>query len=239
MEFKLPRLKISQILNHFASKKIKKQKIYVPRITKKNLNEIAAITRVIERGGLPKYLVLKKLKGKLGHGIFLHPEAKPILKGEAIAPYSGEVLIGPQNFGESSDYMFSLITDLVLTKEEQRLLDPKAKYRPRRVYSIDLDADKQGNFTRYINHSEKPNVEALLLKIPANSVGLQPAPFEMIYVAKATILPGEQLLVCYEGEDKSYWSALGIKPFPMTAKTFRIDSTLKIYETQVRSSARR
>lgn len=229
MKFKLPRLKIKEKLKRFTARKIKSHDGYVPRASKRNLKELAAITRMIQRRGLPKHLVLKKLKGKVGFGIFLHPEAKPIQKGEAIAPYSGVVMIGPQNYGASSDYMFSLISDLVLTKEEQRLLDPKSKYRPRRVYSVDLDAEKEGNFTRFINHSEKPNIEAVLLKIPANAVGLQPAPFELIYVAKATIQPGEQLLVCYEGEDKSYWSALGIKPFPMTPKTFRINSSLKIY----------
>lgn len=224
MKFKLTRQKISKELSALASKKIRQNKIYIPRATKNNLADIAAVGRKMRKTGLPKHLVRKKLKGKLGYGIFLRSDAKPIRKGEAIAPYSGEVLLVPQNNEDDSDYIFSLITDLKLTRKEQYLLDPKSRYHPRRLYAIDLDAEKKGNFTRFINHSEKPNVEAHLLRIPANALGVRPAAFEIIYIAKKTIRPGEQLLVCYEGEDKSYWGAKNIKPFPMTPKTFQVDS---------------
>jgi hypothetical protein len=98
----------------------------------------------------------------------------------------------------------------------------------RRLYSVDLDADKKGNFTRFINHSEKPNIEAQFVKIPSNKLGISPGSCEVIYVAKKTIHPGEQLLVCYEGDDKSYWGALKIKPFPMTPKTFVLNSSCEI-----------
>jgi hypothetical protein len=188
------------------------------------LKEIAAISREIRKRGLPKHLVLKKLRGKLGYGVFLHPKARPIRKGAVIAPYAGVVLLEPQNDDGGSDYAFSLLPDLVLSREEQQALDPKRKYHPRRLYSLDLDADQKGNFTRFINHSAKPNVEAHFLRIPRNALGVPPAPFEIIYMANQTIEPGEQLLVCYEDEEKSYWGALGIKPFPMTPKTFRLNA---------------
>lgn len=228
MKFRLQRQEISKNLIDFGIKKIKQNKIYVPRATGKTLTALSKVLSEIKQNGLPKYLLLKKLKKNLGHGIFLHPEAKPIQKGEVIAPYSGEVFVFPQNEGDSSDYMFTLISDLRLTKEEQLIWDPSRRYHPRRLYSIDLDADKKGNFTRFINHSEKPNIEALFLRIPPNSLGLSPAPFELLYVAKKTIHPGEQLLVSYEGEDKSYWGALSIKPFPMTPKTFQIGSSFEV-----------
>ena len=227
MRFNLPRQEIAPELIAFGSKKIRKDKIYVPRATKKDLRGIAAICREIQKSGLPKHLVLKKLKGKLGHGIFLHPKASPIRKGEVIAPYSGVVLLAPQNDGGPSDYAFSLFPDLLLTREEQRAFDPESKYHPRRLYSLDLDADKKGNFTRFINHSAKPNVEAHLLRIPSNSLGVPPAPFEIIYIASKDIQPGEQILVCYEDGEKSYWGVLKIKPFPMTPKTFQLDASLK------------
>ncbi len=225
MKFKLARLKISKELNVFSSQMIKKHKVDVLRATKNNLTEIAAISQEIQENGLPKHLVLKKLKGGIGHGIFLHPEAKPILKGEMIAPYSGEVFLSPQNQEDDSDYMFSLIADLLLTKKEQTHFDPENRYHPRRLYSLDLDARKQGNFTRFINHSEKPNIEAKLLRFPSDSLG---ATFEIVYFAKKNIRPGEQLLVCYDGDDDSYWGALNIKPFLMTPKTFQLNSSLKI-----------
>ncbi len=234
MEFNLLRQEISQELKDFGAKKIKQHKIYVPRATQKTLRSLAKVLEEIRQHGLPKYLVLKKLKKGLGYGIFLHPEAKPILKGDVIAPYSGEVSLSPQNQSNSSDYIFSLLIDLHLTRKEQHFWDPKRCYHPRRLYSIDLDACKKGNFTRFINHSEKPNIEAKFLRIPKNSFGLLPAPFEVFYIAKKTIRPGEQLLVCYEGaEDKSYWGALNIKPFPMTPKTFQINSSLEIVEVLI------
>jgi len=232
MEFKLPRLKISRELSLFASKKLKENEIRVPRASKDILIQLAAISQVILKEGIPNYLVLRKLKGKLGHGIFLHPDVEPILKGDVIAPYSGEVFLSQQREGNDSDYVFSLVPDLLLTKNEQLLLDPKSRYHPRRLYSLDLDAEKEGNFTRFINHCDKPNVEADFLRIPTNSLGLEPSPFEILYRAKKTIRPGEQLLVCYDGDDKSYWGALKIKPFPMTPKTFQVDSSLKIVSSK-------
>ena len=227
MQFKLTRQKISEKLNALVSKKIEQCDLDVPLAPKKILKEIAVISRKIKKNGLPEYLVLKKLQGKLGYGIFLHPQAKAIAKGTVIGPYSGKVLICPQNEVSSSDYVFSLIPDMHLTKEEQRMWDPKNRYHPRRLYSVDLDAEKMGNFTRFINHSEKPNIEAYFVRMPSRSKGLLPT-FEIIYIAKKKIRPGEQLLVCYEGEDKSYWGALNIKPFPMTPQTFRLNVHLEI-----------
>src|SRR5580700_11391950 len=102
MKFKLPRQNISQKLNNFYSKKLREQKIFVPRATKNNLTEISAVSKKIRREGLPKNLVIKKLRGKLGVGIFLHPKARPILKGETIAPYAGDVFVAPQNGEDTS-----------------------------------------------------------------------------------------------------------------------------------------
>jgi Proteins containing SET domain len=228
MKFRLQRQEVEKSLSDFCLNKIKQNEINVPRANKKILKGMPAILKEIQKNGLPNYLLIKKLKGKLGYGVFLHPEAKAILKGTLIAPYSGEVILCPQNGESNSDYIFALISDLLLTKEEQLKWDPTRRYHPRRLYSVDLDAHKKGNFTRFINHSETPNIEAQFVKIPSNSEGLSPAPFELIYVAKKTIYPGEQLLVCYEGEDKSYWGALKIKPFPMTPKTFLLNSSCKI-----------
>lgn len=228
MKYKLARQSISDKLSLFASRMMKKGKVYATLAKKSKLVQILEVSKEIEIRGLPKNLVLRKLKGSLGHGIFLHPKAKPILRGDVIGPYAGEVSLCPQNEVDDSDYMFSIVGDFRLTKKEHLLFDPKRKYHPRRIYSVDLDAHKKGNFTRFINHSEKPNVDAQLLRIPSNSLGLRPSRFEIVYVANKTIQPGEQILVCYEGEDKTYWGALKIKPFPMTPKTYRIDSSLKI-----------
>lgn len=221
MKFKLPRQKISKDLLDFCSYIIKKNKVDVPRATPKVVRGLPPILREIEKRGLPPYLVLKKLQGKLGYGIFLHPKAPPILKGDPIAPYAGEIILRPENEEDDSDYTFALVSGFHLTREEQQTWDPHRSYHPRRLYSIDLDARKKGNFTRFINHSDEPNIEAHFVRTPTS-------PFELIYVAKKKILPGEQLLVCYEGEDKSYWGALKIKPFPMTPRTFLLSSSIEL-----------
>ena len=230
MEFRLPRQEINQKLLSLGCKKLKQNKIPVPRAKSKILNELLTTIKQIERNGLPKHLVLRKLKKGLGYGIFLHPKAKPLLRGGLIAPYSGEVFLFAQNDEDDTDYAFALISDLHLTKQEQLDWDPNRRYHPRRLYSIDLDARKKGNFTRFINHSDQPNIEAKFLRIPRNSLGLTPAPFELLYVAKKTILPGEQLLISYEPEEKNYWGVVNIKPVPMTPKTFQLDASLKVIE---------
>lgn len=222
MKFRLERQEIDEKLRDLCAVLIKRNKIDVPKASKKIIDGLPSIFAEIRKRGLPSYLVIQKLQGNLGRGVFLHPEAKPIEKGAPIAPYSGKVSLRPQALSDDSDYVFNLISDVRLTKEEQAVWDPDRRYHPRRLYSLDLDAEKKGNFTRFINHSDAPNVEAEFVRIPRNPPGLAPAPFEVVYVAKKRILPGEQLLVCYEGEDNSYWGALKIKPFPMTPKTFTL-----------------
>jgi hypothetical protein len=230
MKFKLPRQILQQEISKVISRELRKQQISVIRASKSILKELVEVFHHIETKTLPDHLICKKLPYNLGSGIFLHPEANPILKGSVIAPYAGEVSIVPQNDPEDDgDYVFAPLSDILLTKEEQIYFDKKCKYHPRRLYSLKLDAFKQGNFTRFINHSEKPNIVAELVSISSkNPYGLTPSPMEVVYIAKKTIHPGEQLLISYEGEDKSYWGACNIKPFPMTPKTFQLDTSLEI-----------
>lgn len=224
MRYRLTRQTIDPEIIPIVNKGIKSQKIPIPRLSKAKMASLAAVCQQIAKNGLPGYLVCKKLGGKLGYGIFLHPNAKPIVRGQIIGSYAGETSLIPQNQSDDSDYAFSLIADLRLTKQEQMIFDPIRPFRPNRLYALDLDAAKKGNFTRFINHSDKPNVEAHLLRVGPNSLGLEISPLEIIYIAKKTIRPGEQILVCYEDEEKSYWGVLKIKPFPMTPQTFRVVS---------------
>jgi hypothetical protein len=228
MKYKVPRPIIGQELLHIVHREIKKQEIPIARISKRNLKELADVSQAIEKHGIPKYLVCKKLGHGLGRGIFLHPKARPILRGQIIASYAGEISITPQHEPDDGSYAFAPLERFYLNKKEQALFDKKKAYHPRRLYSLKLDAFKRGNFTRFINHSERPNIFADTLKIPTNSFGLVPTPIEIIYVAKKTIHPGEQLLISYEDGEKSYWHASKIKPFPMTPKTFSLSSSLQL-----------
>lgn len=231
MKYKLPRQLDNPETRAIIAREVRRQKLYIPVASKSRLKELAEVARAIVKTGLPSYLVLKKLPGRLGHGIFLHPEAKPILRGEVIAPYTGEVVFVPQNEMDDSPYAFEIMSKVILNRKEQMDLCNEERYHSRRHYSIHIEALKKGNFTRFINHSDQPNVVAGLFKIPTNSYGLTPSPLEVIYRAQKMIYPGEQLLVCYEGDDASYWSALEIKPIPIVPKTFTLNSKLKLIKS--------
>ena len=227
MNFKLPRIVFDSTLMKIATREEKKQNTS-SLMNKKKLSELAKICKSIIRNGLPDYLVCTKLSDELGSGIFLHPDSKPIKKDDVIGPYSGEVVLSPQNASGDSCYVFSLIADLHLTKSEQKLFNESAPFRPNRLYAIDIDAEKQGNFIRFINHSEKPNVKAELFSIPKNSFALTPSPIEIVYVARKMIYPGEQLLISYEAGDNSYWSNLDIEPAFITPKTYMLGKDLRL-----------
>ena len=225
MEFNLPIAECNREFVKIVSRQFRKRDLDLHTLTEKNLKELDEVLKEIERDTLPKKYVLRKLKGKIGQGIFLHVDAKPILKGQVIGLYTGKVSLQAQMDAADGDYTFDIVTDLHLTKDEQERFDPRNRFAPRRLYDLKLDALKIGNFTRFINHSNKPNIEAVL-------VHFKDTGFQIIYMAKTKINPGEQLLVSYEGEEDSYWGLLGIKPFPMTAKTFYLNDSLRLIFTQ-------
>lgn len=207
-----------------------KQEMYLCKASAKMLKELKAMCQIIEKSGLPEYLVLKKLPEPMGYGVFLHPKAKPLKKGKVLGSYGGHAYVIPQNLPDESAYAFAPIEDLILKKDEQNQLDPKRKFHPSRKYIFNIDAEKEGNYTRFINHSEKPNILARLLVVSKNKLGLCASPMEVIYSVKKTINPGEQLLVSYEDGEESYWSVLKIKPEPIFPNTFTIDENLNLID---------
>lgn len=229
MKYKLPR----QIIKHPNIKEIIERELALRECplgeaSKKDLKALALVVESIKKSGLPDYLVLKKISNQIGHGVFLHPNAKPLVKGQIIGPYSGILSIELENKEDDSAYAFSLLDGLHLTKEEQQALDKKVTFAPARKYMLNLDANDVGNFTRYINHCIKPNIEALIMAIPPNKEGLEEMPIEVVYIAKKKILPGEQLLICYEDEKETYWDAFGVKPIVMDPKTYQLDQSLNL-----------
>src|SRR5262249_10126818 len=132
---------------------------------------------------------------------------------------------------DGGTYAFTPVENMKLTKQEQILIAGHARYSSKRRYSFKVDASKTGNFTRFINHSDEPNVEARTVYIPKNTYRLAPSCVEVLYVAKKTILPGEQLLVSYEAEGNHYWIDTKIKPIPMTPTTYQLNSKLKVQKS--------
>lgn len=228
--FSLPRQIFKQPLEEVISRSIEEQEIELDTLSLKQRQQMAERLKDIQEKGLPEGFIVQKISEEIGCGVFLHPEAKPLEKGSIIAPYSGVVFLAPQSAPDNSAYTFAVLTDIKLKKIEQKKYDKKHAFHPRRLYALNLDADQKGNFTRFINHSSKPNVEAEIYKMGKNKQGLEAMPLEVIYLAKKKILPGEQLLVCYEDEEESYWKPMGIKPFPMNPKTFVLNKDLQVVQ---------
>ena len=234
-QFNLPRPQIPSNYHSILKREIDRQEIEVEFLKPHQIQQLKEIVQAINLNGIPSKFVKKALGDGLGNGLFLHPKSEILEKGDVIGSYSGIVSFAPQNDDdEDGSYTFSPLADLYLTKEEQKIYDPKRKFHPRRKYFLKVDALNQGNFTRYINHSKKPNVQALLVSIPEQVEGLDYSVVEIIYVAKRRIMPKEQLLVSYEDGEESYWGAMGIKPFPMTEKTFQIDENLQLIKRKNR-----
>lgn len=117
MKFKLPRQIVDQDVRKVIAREVRRQKIAVLRLSDKHLKELSEVSCAIKDHGLPKKFVRKKLPNSLGHGIFLHPEAEPLLKGQVIAPYSGKTLLIPQNIADDSLYAFEPLANILLTKQ--------------------------------------------------------------------------------------------------------------------------
>lgn len=231
MKYNLPRPLHKQTnISDIIERELVRQDSPLEYISKKSMQELADVVKSIQKKGLPDYLVLKKVSDEVGHGIFLHPKAAPLKKGAVIGSYSGELAIEVENKEDDSAYAFAVLGGLILKKAEQARLDKGKKFAPNRRYALNLDANHKGNFTRFINHCESPNVEAIILSVPKNRFGLEERPIEVVYFAKKTINPGEQLLVCYEDEDETYWSAFGTKPVKMTPKTYQLDAKLNLIQ---------
>lgn len=233
MKFNLPRQLIKKEIIPIISREATIQNKNIIRADKKLLKGILNSLPEISQPELKNQFVRKKLPNNLGYGIFLHPEADPILKNQVIAPYSGILALVPTNDPNDTGYMFELLSEIRLNKEDQLLIHPDRPYHPNRLYSLQLDALKKGNFTRFINHSSKPNLVAhLVSSCSKNSYDLEPMPIEVIYITKKTIKPGEQLLISYENPgENNYWGPAKIKPFPMTPTTFTLSISLKICKT--------
>lgn len=73
------------------------------------------------------------------------------------------------------------------------------------VTSWIIDAEKQGNYTRFINHSQNANTQVKSL--------LYEGLIRMVFVTNRKVLKGEQILTDY---GDLYWKQLGITPKELT-----------------------
>ena len=127
----------------------------------------------IEEGDI-KDITIRWINENIGYGAFTE---RPFKKWEFIGEYTGLLRRRSLLFSDLNDYCFMYPREWVSYK----------------LYAID-SAD-QGNFTRFINHSDFPNLESVAV--------FKDGLFHIIFRAIQDILPGSQLSYDY---GDVYWN---------------------------------
>ena len=144
----------------------------------------AHFSKEVERGVHPDFSI-RYIDPVLGYGVFAEEE---IPKGGYIGEYTGMIRKRRRGSDKKNDYCFEYtIGDWV--------------YNP-----FIIDAKEEGNMTRYMNHSEEPNVESLSVFVQ----GLM----HIIFVAEKPIAPGDQL--CYHYGDIFWKKRRRAKKIPIS-----------------------
>ncbi len=140
-------------------------------------------SELIKQRSRPK-LYLQFISEEVGYGVFADED---IDEGQFIQEYTGLVL-GNRDLGKNdrfkSDYLLHLCG--------------------RDYNQLTIDAEKSGNFTRFINHSYKPNVVTLECTVDGA--------LRIIVTANQHIKRGQQLKLNYEF---AYWWVRNIVPIDL------------------------
>ncbi len=132
-------------------------------------------------------------------------------------------------------YLMELLEDIGSAKElSSRGLSQKTKkairsiiayaekhlhvsHRNEEGYSLCVDAEFSGNFTRYINHSYDPNVETMIVR--RLDPGGKVIDLQLGIFSTRLITAGHQLLMNY---GDNYWRSCGINLTPIESSTYTI-----------------
>ncbi len=124
-------------------------------------------------------LSIKWCGPEMGYGVFADRDLK---QGEMIGEYTG-VLKKEESVVGRNAYLFTYPSTATSSAEQSRFV---------------VDAAKEGNITRFVNHSDSPNVE--VVEVPRGNT------WHVVYRTAAPIKKGEQLFISY---GQSYWTSLG------------------------------
>ncbi len=212
---------IESLLKNYS----KKQKpSNLPRATKALVKKIEKYKSELSKNGIPPFLAVAKVNEFIQTGVFLKPDAKALKAGEFIGIYSGELEIVFATETQDNHYAYDVATNIKIKKHHLPLVRSKGKKADiKEDYSIQTNAAKTGNFTRYINHSSvDTNIDAMTKVLPDGSV-------EVCLFTKKRIRPGEQLLSNYGG---MYWAVLPIIPEPVFANSYILNKEGKVIKKQ-------
>ena len=123
---------------------------------------------------------LRYVNEQVGYGVMIEKDLK---KGSFVGQYAG--IVCPNAIESNYSWFYPTMVQLLSDK----------------TMLTQLDAQHTGNFSRFINHSSYPNIDAVYVKLKDR--------YRIIYRANQDIEKGSQLLVNY---GLGYWNARGIKP---------------------------
>ncbi len=172
----------------------------------------------------PDYLL--KYHPMIGWGVFVAP-GKTVRAHKIVGIYTGNLLlVNPRKpkcapkLELDDSYNFLIETDLIyLTDEEYADLSNEGSARVDQGYKLSkglefiIDASTSGNFTRFVNHSSNPNIEACA-RIAKFDDGWQVI---IVFIAKKTIFENEPLSIDY---GPGYWKSKGITPAEILSTEF-------------------
>jgi hypothetical protein len=210
--------KVEELLHHYVKKLPSSGAL---KATKKLLKEVSKVSEGITASDLPTNLELALVNDQVDTGVFLKPDYKSISAGTLIGVYTGIYELVPADLSSCNSYAYDVMQEIRLKKSELKNVTRHDKpLDTEQDYSIQTNAIKTGNFTRFINHSSlQPNIEAIVTKFPDSKI-------EILLFSSRKINPGEQLLSNYGGH---YWKALHIIPTDMSPSTYMLNSSHKAY----------
>lgn len=160
----------------------------------------------------------------IGWGVFV-AEGKTIEARKIVGIYTGKVmLVNPRDpkdkrNSDPDDYNFCIKTNRIhLERAEFNALQKEGSARCDDGYDLSkglefiVDASQTGNFTRFINHSNTPNLKAQC-KLAKFKGGMQ---IVIVLIAKKTIT-NEPLSLNY---GSGYWKNKGIQPQELSTHEF-------------------
>jgi hypothetical protein len=137
-------------------------------------------------------LYLKYINNEVGYGVFAETN---LYEDDFIQEYAGHVISAEQLFYNgrnlNNSYLMTLFPSMSCHLQTPDMM---------------IDAKKAGNFTRFINHSEKPNVK---IKLVLDAEGL----WHVVFFMGRTTHADEQLFIDY---GRKYWEFLQKSPQDLT-----------------------
>jgi SET domain-containing protein len=159
-----------------------------PRLNEKLTEKYGAL--LAEGYTAPMYITW--VNKMVEYGVFAEADIK---RGDMVAEYTG--MLGYDDANNDNPYVWDYPTI--------RYVEVPEKKRKKKIKYC-IDAEKSGNYSRFINHTHRKHQNVGIHIVPANNF------WHVVYVAQKDIYRGQQLLTYYGTQ---YWRDRQIVPAPL------------------------